>query len=176
MAIRIYLADLAHTHSVQDTSLTVPLSLGYIKAYAVQTFADEVDIRLFKHPEKLLSAVHEAPPDIIGFANYGWNSDLNRCIGTHVRSRFPSILIVAGGPNVDADPVRRAAFLECHSYIDVLVIDGGEQPFADIINWWKNGRNYSDLPQNIVAFDADRRLIQTPMRPLAKIIEGNLDQ
>ena len=52
--MRVYLADLAHTHSLPDSALTVPLNIGYIKAYAVEHLGSEVDIRLFKHPENCL--------------------------------------------------------------------------------------------------------------------------
>lgn len=68
---RIYLDDLAHTYSVSDRSLPVPLSLGYLKAYAGMVLGDSANIALFKHPERFLAALHEAPPDIVGFANYG---------------------------------------------------------------------------------------------------------
>ncbi len=59
--MRVYLADLVHTYSRPDSALPVPLNIGYIKAYAMEQLGSEVDIRLFKHPEKLLSAIHEAP-------------------------------------------------------------------------------------------------------------------
>jgi hypothetical protein len=64
---KIFLADLAHTHSVRDISLLVPLNIGYIKAYATAAHGSDVDITLFKHPEKLLSKILEQRPDIIGF-------------------------------------------------------------------------------------------------------------
>lgn len=44
-----------------------------------------VDISLFKHPEEMLARVEERKPDIVGLANYGWNANLNRAIGTYLR-------------------------------------------------------------------------------------------
>ena len=66
MATEIFLADLAHTYSVENSSLTVPLGLGYIKAYSVSAHGPSVDISLFKHPEKFLARVTEEKPEIIG--------------------------------------------------------------------------------------------------------------
>ena len=66
---RIYRADLAHTYSVDDRSLPIPLGIGYIKAYAQAQFGDALEIKLFKHPERLMAAVHEAPPGLIETGN-----------------------------------------------------------------------------------------------------------
>lgn len=168
---RIYLADLAHTYSVSDRSLPVPLSLGYLKAYADTVLGDSVDIRLFKHPERFLAALHESPPDIVGFANYGWNENLNRAVGAHVRERCPDALIVAGGPNIDPDPVRRDDFLRRHGYVDYLVIDGGEQPFAELVTWWRDtDRDPAALPSNLV-WRQDGQVRDSGERPLKKIID-----
>jgi radical SAM superfamily enzyme YgiQ (UPF0313 family) len=168
---RIYLADLAHTYSVEDRSLTIPLGIGYIKAYAHQQLGGSVAIDLFKKPERLMEAVHDEPPDIVGFANYGWNEQLNRAIGAHVRGVAPGALIVAGGPNIDVDKGNRTDFLQRHSYLDYLIVDGGEQPFVELVTWWRDtDRDISRLPLNIVFLDGDI-VRQTSERSLRKIID-----
>ncbi len=168
---KIMLADLAHTHSVSDRSLPTPLSIGYIKAYAVDALGDDVDIKLFKHPERFLAAIEQERPVIVGFANYGWNENLNLVIGRHVRRLLPDTLIVAGGPNIDVAEASRAAFLKRHDYIDYLVIDGGEEPFTELVLWHREGsRDIDQLPSNIVWRDGGH-IRQTPERPLKKIIE-----
>src|SRR5262249_54520121 len=154
---KIMLADLAHTHSVTDRSLTMPLSIGYIKAYPVAALGDSVAIRLFKHPDRFIAAVAADRPAIVGFANYGWNENLNGEFGRHVRQLVPEALIVAGGPNIDPDPVRRLAFLNKHDYIDYLIIDGGEEPFCELVVWHRDGSRDPDrLPSNIVWRDGNR--------------------
>ncbi len=45
--IKIHLLDLAHTYSVDDPAMLVPLGLGYLKAYLVQEMGDEVDVKIF---------------------------------------------------------------------------------------------------------------------------------
>ncbi len=172
--MRIYLADLAHTYSVDDRSLPIPLGIGYIKAYALENLGDSVSIELFKHPDRLMETINREPPDIIGFANYGWNEKLNKSVGAHVRSLAPNALIVAGGPNIDSDPNNRGIFLKEHNYIDYLIIDGGEQPFTEIVKWWKNNQNKHskncNLPDNLV-FLENGFLQETDERPLKKIID-----
>jgi hypothetical protein len=170
--MRIYLADLAHDFSVDDRSLTIPLNVGYVSAYANAIHGDAVDISLFKKPELLLAAVTRQAPDMVGLANYGWNENLNLQIGRHLRKSLPGALLVAGGPNIDPDPVRRLDFLKKHNYLDFLVVGGGEEPFEELIRWWAGStRHFGDLPQNIVYQDGDSSF-QTPVRELTKVIEN----
>lgn len=182
---RIYLADLAHAHGdSQNSTLTMPLGIGYVKAFAIEALGDSVDIQLFKHPERLMAAVERSPPDIVGFANYGWNINLNQAIGRHIRRTAPNALMVAGGPNVDPSPSRRAAFMAKHDYLDFLVVDGGEEPFTELVEWHRAGsRDFNLLPSNIV-WRVGETVASTQERPLKKIIEhlpspylsGHLDE
>jgi radical SAM superfamily enzyme YgiQ (UPF0313 family) len=183
-ATKIFLADLAHTGSVTDQSLTVPLGIGYVKAYCDRALGDKVAIRLFKRPDKFLAAAEAEPPHVFGFANYGWNANLNRDVGRYIRKKFPDALIVAGGPNIDPQNDRRLAFLKQHDYIDFLIVDGGEQPFAELLDWHRAGHgDTSKLPDNIVWRDGET-IRATPERALKKIIDdipspylsGDLDE
>ena len=70
---KIFLADLSHTHSIGDTELTVPLNIGYIKAYAVKELGQSVDISLFKHPQEFLDNIAKLQPQVVGFSNYSCN-------------------------------------------------------------------------------------------------------
>ena len=169
---KIMLADLAHTHSVSDRSLPIPLSIGYIKAYAVDALGDSVDIRLFKHPERFLAAIDARAPGHRRFCELWLEPRISICaIGRHVRRLLPDALIVAGGPNIDTADDRRLAFLKQHDYIDYLIVDGGEEPFTELVLWHREGsRDIAELPSNIVWRDGDR-VHQTPERPLKKIIE-----
>lgn len=172
MTARIYLADLAHTHAVKDSALTVPLGIGYIKAYAVAAFGSDVDIQLFKHPEKFLEAIYASPPDIVGMTNYGWNEHLNLQIGRHVREKAPSALIVVGGPNIDPEEDRRRTFLQRHDYADFAVVDGGEEPFTELVAWWLAGTGDKEaLPHNLLWLEGEQ-VKATTERKLTKVITG----
>lgn len=77
MTLSIYLADLTHVGVGNNVATEAfPLNIGLIASYANKVFGDRVKIRLFKYPEKLLAALNEAPPDILGLINYTWNSNL----------------------------------------------------------------------------------------------------
>ncbi len=168
--MRVYLADLAHTYSVPDRALTIPLNIGCIKAYAVQELGPEVDIRLFKHPEKLLATVHNAPPDVLGLSNYGWNEQLNLHLGRYLRGKYPDMLMVAGGPNIDPNPEAITAFIQRHDYLDFIIEGGGEEAFCELLQWWRDGsRDIDGLPQNLHFLEEGTHR-STPLRKLEKSI------
>jgi len=169
--MKIYLADLAHTYSVVDDSLMIPLNIGFLKAYAMQEHGDAIDIKLFKHPEKLLEEIFKEKPAIVGLTNYGWNIQLNLRIGQKIREIHPEVLIVMGGPNVDDEDKYRLEFLKIHDYIDLLVIDGGEEPLSEIISWLRDGHDRSLLPNNIVWVEKEK-ICSTDLNPLKKHIEN----
>ena len=169
---KIHLLDLAHTHTVDDSAMLVPLGIGYIKAYLVQEMGDQVEIKIFKHPEKALAAAAEDRPDIIGFANYVWNRQINLKIGSYLKSQLPDTLFVAGGPNIDIDEEGRVAFLKKFNFLDFLVTNSGEEPFKELVDWWRNDKgNTNTLPGNMVWLDGDS-LKTTPERPAKKYVEG----
>jgi len=170
--LKIYLLDLAHTYSVTDSSLTVPLGIGYIKAYLKQEMGDDIDVTLFKNPTEVLSRIGEDQPDVVGFANYGWNRDLNQKIGAYIREILPDALMVAGGPNIDNEDEARINFLKEFSFLDFVIILGGEEPFAELIKWRQAaGAKKGSLPGNLIWLEGEK-LCSTPQRPLKKIIEN----
>ena len=169
---KVFLADLAHTYSVDNESLPVPLNIGFIKAYAVAEHGDAVDISLFKNPELFLRRACEEKPDVIGFSNYGWNENLNIAVGSYAREALPDALIIAGGPNIDPDPDQRMQMFGRHDYVDFVVVDGGEEPFSEIIEWWRDANgDRTLLPQNILWRDGDG-MHRTGERTLKKVIDN----
>ena len=66
------------------------------------------------------------------------------------------------------DTLVTKAFFRNHPYEDIVVVDGGEEPFAEIISWWKDtARNKKKLPENVLWMDKDK-LVYTGNRPLKK--------
>ena len=89
-----------------------------------------------------------------------------------MRKRHPNALFVAGGPNIDPDPVQRATFLRVHNYLDFIIVDGGEESFSELIDWYQShDRDLDALPMNLVRLNGDR-IIATPERALSKNISG----
>jgi len=168
----IFLADLAHTATVADASIPIPLGIGYVAAYLRAYFGDAIEIKLFKHPEKLLAAAKENPPTVLGLAHYGWNDNLNNAVGKHLRAVLPDTLFIGGGPNIDLDEKPALAHLNRHDYLDYYILEGGEEPFAELVDWWVNSdRETVDLPNNVIWADGGN-LRRTGERPLTKIIDS----
>ena len=163
----IYFADLEHTYSTENESLKVPLNIGYLKSYALEQHKNNVDIRLFKDPKKLLKAFNEKIPDLLGLSNYGWNEDLNYRIGKFIKMEFPKTTIISGGPNMDDKTEFRIDFLKKNNHISYYIVDGGEEPFSELITWLKNNKE-TDIPKNIIYLKKNGELFSSGRRPLKK--------
>jgi len=179
----VYFADLAHTYSTENESLMVPLNIGYLKSYVLKQHKNNVDIKLFKDPNKLLKAFYKKPPDLLGLSNYGWNEDLNLRIGKFIKMEFPKTTIISGGPNMDDKTECRIDFLKKNDHISYYIVDGGEEPFSELITWLKNNKE-TDIPKNIIYLKKDGELFSSGRRPLKKeanhisspYLEGYLDE
>lgn len=111
-------------------------------------------------------------PDIIGFANYVWNRQLNLKIGQYLKSKLPNTLFVAGGPNIDVDESGQKAFLRRYDFLDFVITNSGEEPFSELVNWWRNGqKDYNKLPENLVWLENDL-VRKTPERKITKKVQG----
>ncbi len=130
--LRVYLADLVHNFVGSRDIWTVPLSVCDIAAYAIPHVGEQADFRLFKFPDKLLAAMAEAPPDVIGVSNYLWNFELSRFVVKRARQLNPDVLVVMGGPNFTATHDRVTEMLSS-SGIDFYVSLFGEEPFLRIL-------------------------------------------
>jgi len=127
----IYLADLAHDY--QRMRQYVPLNVGFIASHAYSVFGDRIDIKLFKSPDKLLDAVDARRPDLIGMSNYTWNLELDSFVGRSVKTSFPDLPIIMGGPNIETSPEGVESFLRERDYVDIYCMFAGEKKVSEII-------------------------------------------
>ena len=64
--MKIYLADLIHDYF--SGNYVVPLNIGLIKAFLHERYRNELEIYLFKSPEKLLNSLKkESAPHLLAF-------------------------------------------------------------------------------------------------------------
>ena len=137
--MKIYLADLVHNKHAGDNQISgemdfvVPLNVANIASFVRSQFDNEVDITLFKYPTDLLTTLNTGPPDILAFSHYIWNVDLNLKIISHVKTRWPDVIVVLGGPTIRTNPADLEAFLRLNSSVDFYVTFEGERPFLEII-------------------------------------------
>jgi len=167
--LKVFLSDLVHNKFVSASSIPIPLSLGYVKSYALDNLQFPVTINLFKDPEDFVNSVLKEKPDVVGFANYGWNYELNKITGEFLKSKLTdSTIFLAGGPNIDEDPVLIKKYLEDNLFLDFYISDGGEKPFTELLECIFN-KNFNELPNNIIKLE-NGKIIQTEKNKLVKNI------
>jgi radical SAM superfamily enzyme YgiQ (UPF0313 family) len=88
---------------------------------------------VFKYPEKLIEGVKEGPPCIIGFSNYSWNFHLSYGFAQVFKRKFPSTVVVMGGPNFPVDVPSQEQFMRDYSAIDFYINKEGELAFSKLV-------------------------------------------
>jgi len=131
----VYLADLTHT-GVRIATESFPLNIGLVAAYAKKHLGDAVEIRLFKYPDRLFSALNSRPPEILGCSNYAWNSNLSEWACECAKRLDSGILTVQGGTNYPFKAEQQAEFLKTRPHTDVYVFYEGERSFLHLLTRW----------------------------------------
>ena len=129
--LRIFLADLFHDY--RPNFITVPLGVGFIGEYCRSLYGDEIDVRLFKSPGKLIDTMREQKPDVIGLSNYTWNVEINRLVRQRARAELPDTVIIEGGPGIRMDNDGIVNYLTTLSSADYYAMLEGEWPMAGIV-------------------------------------------
>jgi len=141
----LFLCDLVHNHLGAGTFM-FPLNIGFIAAYVLKHFGEDVEVRLFKYPDRLIAALKEGVCDVIGFSNYVWNADLNTQIARRVRSLADEAMIVFGGPDIDNAETSIRSFFESHRDVDFYIPYQGETPFVGLMQkYFDGGRRVADM-------------------------------
>ena len=146
--VKIALGDLRH-RTAGKQSIFIPIGIGYIAAYALDRLGpDAVDIRLYSDPNAILDDIDSWKPDVVGLANYCWNSELSRLVFRYAKERIPRILCVAGGPDFPTDQKKCRAHLLERPEIDLYVYLEGETAFTDLVEKLNKGMTPRDLKSN----------------------------
>jgi radical SAM superfamily enzyme YgiQ (UPF0313 family) len=130
--LSIYLGDLTYTTLSLATD-AFPLNIGFIAAYAKQTFGEEIELRLFKYVDDLEQAINEKAPDILGLSNYPWNFNLGQEFFRMTRELSPQTICVMGGPNIPLDDEARSSFIKRNPLIDFYAYLEGEGAFGALV-------------------------------------------
>ena len=114
---------------------TMPMAIGCIATYAESNIEFNSPIRLFKYPEKLSEAFDMGPlPDVIGFSNYMWNTELSSSFARLVKRHSPDTVVVFGGPHYPLEPGDQEKFLKDRPEIDFYIVKEGEVAFCNLIS------------------------------------------
>ena len=128
---KIALLDLNHSTFGVHTN-TVPLSCLLISSYLKRNVEHKLDIRVYKEHEFLIDDLKYWTPDLVGLAQYVWNSELNLYFAKEIKKINSSCVVVAGGPNLYQSYDEKLIFLKKESVIDICVSYDGEIPFTEI--------------------------------------------
>ena len=130
--MKIWLADLTYTQQ-SIASDVVPAGIGLLAEYVESRVSGISEVRLFKYPEDLIAAFEDDVPDVIGFANYVWNSALSLRFAKEIKADFPDTVIVFGGPNFPMAAHEQLAVLSANPWIDYYVMKEAEAAFAALV-------------------------------------------
>jgi radical SAM superfamily enzyme YgiQ (UPF0313 family) len=159
------------------STVSMPLSLGYIKAtaYADPGIRSAADIQICSFrgsataPEIARALFSGEPPDILAFSVFGWNLYRFAAIAETYRQLKPDGWIIVGGTHV-ANQAERLCRL--YPAIDIVANGEGEFVFRDILQAYLGGLRKSELDHIAgISFQRDGRVVTTKER--ARI--ANLD-
>lgn len=135
--LRIYLGNIT-----SEISFYLPYTAGVMRAAIEQDPSLKskcVFPRFFFHTlhgvDALLDQIEA--PDVLGLSLYVWNQERSLKLARLVKERFPSCMVILGGPQV---PSSDDDWLLKHPYVDLLVHQEGESAFRDIIEQLCNTR------------------------------------
>lgn len=143
----IYLCDLSHITETGLASEFIPYGIGCIKSYFKEhaESRDEFEISLFKHPKTFINSFLENRPEVVGFSNYCWNSDLSYTFAQEIKRISPETIIIFGGPNYPLEDDEREPWLQNRKAIDLYIIGEAEEPLSKVVDHWCKNRSLDEL-------------------------------
>ena len=170
--VKIWLADLTHTNS-RIISNHMPYGIGCVAAFTEKYINIENPIQLFKYPEKLSAALeNDGIPDIIGFSNFIWNSQLSLDYAKRIKKMSPKTIIIFGGPHYYLIPAEQEKFLRDNPQIDFYIPKEAEIGFANLITFLINSdldkSKVKDNLQSVHSIDENGKVFLTDEAPRIK--------
>ena len=92
--LSVWLCDLTYDQQVIAAD-TMPTNIAYLASYAKYNSDAENSFKLFKYPDKLISAISNLDlPDVIGFSHFSWNNTLSLRLAEKIKNINPKIIVV----------------------------------------------------------------------------------
>lgn len=158
--------------------LSMPLALGYLKAYALQdeAIANGVDFQIFNYrgPDQPIRMVPEVlvanPPDILACSVFGWNFRNFGQLATTFRQIKPEGWTIFGGTHVALQAER---VFRLYPDVDIVVNGEGEITFSHLLRARLAGRSRHALHdiRGISFRDADGNIVTTEAEPRIKDLD-----
>jgi radical SAM superfamily enzyme YgiQ (UPF0313 family) len=173
---RIALGDLRHA-TIGRHSVSMPVGIGYIASYLLgHVDSDDIEVRLFDDPDKILIAIKEWKPNVIGLSNYSWNVEVSNLVFRYAKNTNPNIICIAGGPEFPIENSERLEYLKIRKEIDFYVMFEGEIAFSLLIKKIIDGSYISILkahPQEgIASINSDTgEIVLGPLPPRLQTLD-----
>ena len=144
------------------------LALGYLKAYALKDdfIRGNSEIEIIDFDTEMLNVqqvvyyLSQTRPDIIGFSCYCWNIDKVLDTSRIIKTLYPEIQIVFGGPEVGPVGMK---YLTENTFIDVVIKGEGEITFAELLKHYLGRGGLAAIAG--ISYRIDDRIHENPERP-----------
>lgn len=144
------------------------LALGYLKAYALKDnfIKGNSEIEIIDFDTEMLNVqqvvyyLSQMRPDIIGFSCYCWNIDKVLDTSRIIKTLYPEIQIVFGGPEVGPVGMK---YLTENTFIDVVIKGEGEITFAELLKHYLGRGGLAEIAG--ISYRIDDRIHENPERP-----------
>ena len=133
MKKQIFLIDLTHETPLGLASDSMPLQLGLIASYVLDKMNDIVDIHIFKFLDDLEGAIKVREPFVLGVSNFQWNIELSYNVAQIIKEKYPSVVVVFGGPNYPDSFDEQVSWLRKYKDVDFYIYKDGEIPFYKLL-------------------------------------------
>ena len=143
--LKLLMADIKHKSAGIHSSY-IPIGIGYIGSYSLSRVGKEnADLKLFTDPDEVIKCIDTWKPDVIGMANYCWNSEGSYRILEYAKNLNPDIVCIAGGPDFPEMCDAHEYMDSRSSYLDFYAYKEGEDAFADLMIKLSEGNKLIDL-------------------------------
>jgi radical SAM superfamily enzyme YgiQ (UPF0313 family) len=143
------------TLHVRRSAQAVPLAAGCLKAALPDSLrARTLLLDLFPEQSEqgMLQAILSLEPRVVAFPLYVWNRRRVCALARRLRSARPDLRLLAGGPEVNADP--RTVLSE--GGFDAVLLGEGEETFRDLMQKLAQGDAWAPGPGLVLAgFDGN---------------------
>ena len=141
----------------------MPYAAGTLAAYAwsIDKIKENyilADI-IYRKDNEVICSEKISEPFLIGFSCYIWNFEHNKKLAKYFKEKYPDCYILFGGHSVSNSS---SELLEECDYIDFLIHEEGEIPFAELLHALAGEKELSELPN--LSYRKDGKIIKTENR------------
>ena len=130
----VYLSQTNYLHGPENKNMYLPYAVGCLWAYASKDkyISDNYTLKeilvLREDVRKVVNRIEN--PYVVGFSCYVWNEEYQLELSRQIKKKFPTCLIIFGGPQVPDEPKQ---YLKDNTHIDICIRGEGEEPFKQIL-------------------------------------------